>query len=81
MKLKPTNKDTTIYARPDGWHYHLDRNCSMLQGGDFERLGYITITLKAIKRRHLNPCICCYEDFRPHKLIRQLTTLENIKEG
>lgn len=47
-----------LYARPDGWHYHTDRNCPMLAGGEFERLGYKEITLKQAKKRRLNPCAC-----------------------
>jgi len=49
---------TKLYARPEGWHYHTDRNCSMLAGGDFERLGYVEITLKEAKKRKLRPCAC-----------------------
>lgn len=60
-KLIPITKDTVIFARPDGWNYHLDRNCSMLQGGDFERLGYVTIKQEEVKKRHLRPCLCAYE--------------------
>lgn len=77
MKLKPIDDSTIIYARPDGWHYHLNRQCSMLQGEDFERLRYIEINKSEIKKRRLNPCLCAYEDYRPHKLIR---TLYNITE-
>ena len=63
MKLKPINADTVIYARQEGWHYHLDRNCPMLSGGDFERLKYEIISPKRIKKRGLNPCpACTYED-------------------
>lgn len=47
-----------LYARPDGWHYHTARNCSMLAGGDFERLGYVEITQKEAKKRKLKPCAC-----------------------
>ncbi len=58
--LKPISNNTTIYARPNGIHYHLDRNCPILQSGDFERMGYIEIKQSEIKRRKLNPCVCAY---------------------
>ena len=62
-KLKPvTETGVIIYARPGGWHYHLDRECSMLQGGDFGKLNYKEIKARDITKRHLNPCLCCYQD-------------------
>jgi len=60
--LKPITEDTPIYARPGGLCYHLERNCQMLQGGDFERLKYRQITQRDIKLRYLNPCICAYKE-------------------
>ncbi len=57
--LKPITKDTIIFARPDGWHYHLDRNCEMLQGSQFERLGYIRILQDEIEGLDLFPCPSC----------------------
>lgn len=60
-KLKPLTDTTIIYARPSGWHYHLDKNCPMLQG-DLGRLGYIIIPAKDIERRNLSPCLCAYVD-------------------
>jgi hypothetical protein len=66
-KLIPLTDKGKIYARPGGRHYHLNRECPMLQGGDFERLGYIRITMAEVKKRKLNPCMCAYQDFTPHK--------------
>ncbi len=63
-KLKPINDDTAIYARPDGSHYHLDRNCNMLKDGDFERYGYGQIKTAEIRKRRLYPCVCAYEGGR-----------------
>ncbi|KKM76009.1 hypothetical protein LCGC14_1384450 [marine sediment metagenome] len=62
--LKPILESTVIYARPGGLRYHLDRQCQMLQGGDFERLGYVQVTKEAIKKRKLNPCVCAFENSR-----------------
>jgi hypothetical protein len=61
MKLKPIDDTTVIYARPWGRHYHIDKDCPMLQGGDFERLGYTIIKKADIKKRRLNPDLCAYE--------------------
>ena len=76
-KLKPiTDGETKVYARQGGWHYHLDRECPMLKGGDFEKLGYKEIREKLgykeisvsdIAKRKLNPCLCAYADFGVHK--------------
>lgn len=57
-KKEKAMAEIKFYARPEGWHYHTDRNCSMLAGGDFERLGYVEITLKEAKKRKLRPCAC-----------------------
>lgn len=63
-KLKQiTNGVTKIYARQGGWHYHLDRECIMLGGSDFEKFGYKEISKSDIVRRRLNPCACAYVDF------------------
>jgi hypothetical protein len=56
--------DSVIYARPDGWHYHLRRDCPMLEG-DFERFGYTTITKAEVEKRRLWPCLCAYEGYDP----------------
>lgn len=51
-------KERVKYARPDGWHYHTDRYCPMLTGGDFERLKYAEVSSKTISKRNLRPCGC-----------------------
>jgi hypothetical protein len=48
-----------IYASPNGRHFHTNRDCLLLQNGDFERLGYQEIGLDDLKR--LNPCLCVYK--------------------
>lgn len=60
--LVPIEEAEHIYARLDGRHYHLSRECMMLSG-DFERLGYEEIKVGDVKRRQLRPCICSYKDF------------------
>ncbi len=62
--LLPISDDTEIYARPDGWHYHLSAKCPMLTGGDFERLHYKLISKDDIKTRGLSPCACAYKSRR-----------------
>ena len=47
-----------VYARPGGSHYHLTRNCTMLQGKQFRTMRYKEITLKDSRQRGLTPCIC-----------------------
>lgn len=50
-----------IFARPDGRHYHTNRNCTMLGGGDFEKMGYVKIDLEEVGTRELYPCHCVYK--------------------
>ncbi len=57
----------TLYTREGGGHYHIDRNCKMLQGGDFERLGYSLINERNISRKHLRPCPFCAQQQRTRK--------------
>lgn len=54
-------KQSIIYARPNGGHYHLNKDCTMLKGGDYERLGYKEISREDIKEFKLNPCVCALE--------------------
>jgi len=48
------------YARPDGWHYHTDRNCVMLSGDQFDKLNYKEVTFNETLKRCLIPCPCAY---------------------
>ena len=48
----------TLYARPDGGHYHTSRRCPMLGNEDFKRLGYVRITESDVKKRKLRDCAC-----------------------
>lgn len=66
--LKALDEKSKVYARPDGWHYHLRKDCPMLQGGDFMRLKYADIRTEGLFKRRLTPCACCYDDFKPRKL-------------
>ncbi len=52
-----------IYARYHGKHYHI-RECIMLNGGEFEKLGYAEIPIKEIKLNKLKPCNCIYTRFK-----------------
>ena len=61
-QLIPLLETTPIYARPGGGHYHLYRNCKMLQGRDYKRLGYRVIALRELQERGLRPCLCAYEE-------------------
>jgi hypothetical protein len=65
MILVPLSDDTIIYARPDGGHYHMNKDCPTLRG-DFDKLGYVQTTLTKVKERHLIPCVCTYLNFKPH---------------
>lgn len=80
-KLKPiTDGATKVYARQGGRHYHLDKECPMLKGGvfeklgykesgDFEKLGYKEIRVSDIVKRRLNPCVCAYVNFGTDKSV------------
>ncbi len=61
LTQKPIDDKTVIYARPNGWHYHLDKNCKMMGDGDFEKYGYVQIKKSEIKKRHLLACLCAYD--------------------
>ena len=54
---------TTFYSRPDGGHVHASKECPMLQGGDFEELGYEEITLNEARIRGLLCCSCMNKVF------------------
>ena len=47
-----------IYARPNGTHYHTDRNCMMLTGNQYATLGYKEIIMEEVYNRRLIPCMC-----------------------
>ena len=49
---------TIYYARPDGGHFHSSKRCPLLDGGDFERLGYVEISAGEKKSRKLRECSC-----------------------
>ena len=53
---------TIIYARLNGYCYHLNRHCVMLRDGAFERYGYRQITQEDVKSQGLNPCVCAYDE-------------------
>jgi hypothetical protein len=56
----PLEEAPVIYARPEGWHYHLDRDCTMLQGSQFKRHAYREVPAAIVRRRSLVPCGCAY---------------------
>lgn len=58
--LKLLGKNTKIYARPDGSHFHTKRDCQMLQGRQFKEMGYVEITPEQARKRKLRPCACAY---------------------
>lgn len=60
-QIKHIGNYKTIYARPDGIHYHLTNNCPELSDGKFEAKGYVLLTIPEVQKRHLFPCLkCCY---------------------
>lgn len=59
-KLIPLEEAKVIYARPNGWHYHLDRDCAMLRGSQFKRHAYREVPAAIVRRRRLIPCGCAY---------------------
>jgi hypothetical protein len=59
--LIPLTKETKIYARPDGTHYHLSRDCHLLRGREFDRFAYVVIDIRELRKRKLEPCVCAYD--------------------
>jgi hypothetical protein len=62
VKYIPINQHTKIYAFQGGSHYHLSKDCPMLNNGQFEKYGYKVISLIEIKTRLLKPCMCVQEN-------------------
>lgn len=56
--MKLNIKDSIIYARPGGSHYHTDRNCPMLRGDVYRELRYTVISYDDVAKRNLKPCEC-----------------------
>jgi hypothetical protein len=66
MKLRKIDENTILYVRPDGYHYHLDRQCKMLIDYQLEHDKDVQdkdlqVSLKDMKKRKLIPCPCAYE--------------------
>ena len=58
--LTPLTSETQIYACPAGTHYHLRKACSLLQGAEWDRSGYVAIDIQEVRKRKLDPCVCAY---------------------
>jgi hypothetical protein len=61
---EPPKNRRKAYARPRGGHYHLRKDCQMLTGGQFEKLGYKEITITEARSRKLIPCTCAQDGKR-----------------
>ena len=59
LQLRDEPAPAPLFARPEGTHYHVDRNCHMLVDGQFEAYGYIGIDREEIEQRELVPCPAC----------------------
>lgn len=66
--LPPDNTYPTIrfYARPRGGHIHSNRNCPMLNNGQFEHYGYHPISFEEAKKQNLQVCSCVNDTLCSH---------------
>ena len=55
-----------FYARPRGRHIHSNRNCPMLNDGQFEHYRYHPISFGEAKRRGLQICACVNDTLCSH---------------
>ena len=51
-------KQIKVYVRPQGMHYHTNRDCPMLADGDFESMRYKEISLAEAKQQEFCSCAC-----------------------
>lgn len=56
-----------VYARTKGDHFHIDRDCLLLQGKQFNDFNYRRITIDEAIENRLEPCRCVYETFPDHR--------------
>jgi len=47
-----------VFIRINGTHFHLRKDCTMLDNGQFETMGYYQIELEKVDRKKFNPCSC-----------------------
>lgn len=55
-----------FYARPKGGHIHSNRNCPMLNGGQFEHYEYCSVSLEGAEQRTLKVCPCVNDTLHSH---------------
>lgn len=72
-KIKAVDKYSNIFARHNGCHYHLSRNCGLVKSDPEE---YARISFGELQRRHLIPCPACAYD---GKILRK--TLEGVESS
>lgn len=55
-----------FYARPGGRHFHTNKNCPMLNGGQYEHYKYKPITLDEVEKKWLETCACINDTLCSH---------------
>lgn len=65
-----------FYARPKGGHIHSNRNCPMLNNGQFDHYGYHLVSFGEAKRRSLQVCACVNDTLHSHHRL----TLTDVEE-
>ena len=65
--MRGTTMTIHFYARPDGGHIHSGKKCPMLKDGDFDRLGYVEVSLDEARARKLVCCPCMDKVCKPRR--------------
>jgi len=59
-----------FYARPGGSHIHSSKDCTMLEGGQFDHYKYKEITVEEAKALGLHVCPCVNKTFNSHHRLK-----------
>ena len=48
-----------VYIRKGGGHYHVSKRCPLLDGEQFEQMGYYPVRLSELDKTQYKPCAKC----------------------
>lgn len=56
-----SNPSIELYARKGSLNFHSNKECPMLNNGQFEHYQYKQISIQEVEQKELNPDICVYK--------------------